>query len=70
MSDLFSGLPIEGRARLTNDPDGFGHTGREFLAAEGGLELARAYVAMRPDYRRAVLAAARVLSAASLGDRL
>ena len=63
---FFMGLPSNGDSRATNDPEGFGHTGREFLAAEGGLELARAYLAMRPDYRRAVLAAARAFSQGSL----
>jgi hypothetical protein len=36
-----------------------GHIGRNFLGSEGGLELARAYLAMTPDQRRALLGAAR-----------
>ncbi len=58
VADLFVGVP-GGPSRGDNDPDGFGAIGREFLGADGGIELARAYLALPPAYRRALLAAAR-----------
>ena len=58
VGDLFTGVG-GGGAPDGNDPDGFGAIGREFLSAEFGLELARAFLALAPEYRRALLSAAR-----------
>lgn len=58
--DLFQGVP--GVVEASEDPEGFGRTGRAFLGAEGGQELARLFLIMQPAHRRALLAAARVFA--------
>ncbi|WP_334165289.1 helix-turn-helix domain-containing protein, partial [Phenylobacterium sp.] len=57
---FFPGYPALGGP----DPDGLGPVGRAFLASDGGLALARAWLALTPDRRAALLAAARALAQA------
>jgi len=61
VADFYVGLPTRYGSEKRGDPDGYGSIGRQFLSAEGGLELARAYVALASDRRRAVLSVARAL---------
>ena len=55
---FFPGYPALGGG----DADGLGPVGRAFLASDGGLALARAWLALTPDRRAALLAAARALA--------
>lgn len=59
--DFFAGLTSAHRSQAA-DPEGFGPIGRAFLASDGGLELARAFLAAALGHRRALLAAARAFA--------
>ncbi|HVI31250.1 MAG TPA: helix-turn-helix transcriptional regulator [Phenylobacterium sp.] len=58
---FFPGYPALGGGA---EADGLGPVGRAFLASDGGLALARAWLALTPDRRAALLAAARALAQA------
>jgi len=61
---FFPGYPALGGG---SEADGLGPVGRAFLASDGGLALARAWLALTPDRRAALLAAARALAQARPG---
>lgn len=65
VEDFFAGLP--GAACVGGDPEGFGAVGRAFLGADGGVELARAFLALPPAQRRGLAAAARAMAANAPG---
>lgn len=62
VASFFAGLRGQDRVR-SDGGDALGPIG-EFLGTDGGLELARAYLAMPDKHRRALLAAARALAQA------
>lgn len=61
VEDFFAGLP--GVTSVAADPEGFGPVGRAFLGADGGVELARAFLTLPPGQRRGLVAAARAMAA-------
>lgn len=62
MSASFEGLDAP-QAHTAKEFLGLGFAG-EFLASDGGLELARAFLALSPPHRKALVAAGRALAEA------